>query len=107
MWRQLFTRDNAVWGWTALATGVTGLAGHLEMFPFIPPKWQHVIELTSFLISLVTAKMGYGLLPSKAEVKQQAVADQVAKDTGVPAVVVATTTTATLGNPPTNGKQGG
>lgn len=39
----------------ALVAGLTGLSGHLELFPWLPLAAQHWIELAGFLATIISA----------------------------------------------------
>lgn len=61
------TRDSLIW-WIGILGGVaTGLAAHLDQFSWLPDNVEKVIELTAFIVSIISGKMATSPLPSKAE----------------------------------------
>lgn len=63
------TRDNIVWTITLIAGIATGLSAHFDLFPWIPPTAQHVVELVGFIAGLVGAKLAMSPLPLSPEGK--------------------------------------
>lgn len=51
------TRDS-IWLWVSLIGAIAvALSSHFSEFPWISTKAQHIIELISFIWSVVSAKM--------------------------------------------------
>lgn len=59
------TRDDLKFSIGLIGGVAVGMAGSFNLFPWIPPTWQHGIGIVAFVYSIVSGKLATSPLPGR------------------------------------------